>query len=145
MISSVQNIQTTLINAPDNVLEMVKGVSEMVLNEASAPMKSAPAKTTNATTAVTPTASSPMKGNIIDLNAQSYHPKANRTQTYSSAQLFLSNTAVNSFSPIKPSNSTVQPVTDADKQLIDCNVLNDDDMVCFSYLIKLFKILILDY
>lgn len=33
MISSVQNIQTTLINAPDNVIGIVKGMSDIVLNE----------------------------------------------------------------------------------------------------------------
>lgn len=33
MISSVQNIQTSIKNAPDNVLGMVKGISDNLLND----------------------------------------------------------------------------------------------------------------
>lgn len=127
MISSVQTIQTTLINAPDNVLGMVKGVSDLVLSNDTSKSSSSMSNSSSANGSMT----SGKAGNG-DSNVNSQRMR----------QLYQGHSAI-----VMPSGSIVtstpkaQSVTTLDsKELIDRTVLNDDDMVSSIYLFIYFLI-----
>jgi hypothetical protein len=112
MISSVQNIQTTLINAPDSVMGIVKGMSENLISQQDS-------KTS-------PTANSP------------YATNARLNESFDRANSFRSSTNSNKSIPqrtvnyqqVSTSNSTKVLIDENDISSIDRTLLNDDDMVC---------------
>lgn len=73
MISSVQNIQTSIKNAPDNVLEMVKGISDNLLPDTSTPMTKAPSLTNSSqsTPKMTPSLSFQNSSQLKDTSIKS--------------------------------------------------------------------------
>lgn len=124
MISSVQNIQTTLINAPDNVIGMVKGVSELVLSNDS--YKSSPPTTTGSSSSLLSLVNNNNNNNSYN-NSNSSHgdlqrPRYQSLQTHSSSMVSSSNAG------------GLVSSTPNNKELIDKTVLNDDDMV--GYFLK---------
>lgn len=133
MISSVQNIQTTLINAPDNVLGMVKGVSELVLlgNESSNNNNNHKSSS-SPTSSTAPSAMSTMNNSSSSLVSSTSSADIQRTR-YQSLQshstIVVPSGVLNSSTPKSQSVSGGGPTEG--KELIDRTVLNDDDMVSY--------------
>lgn len=148
MISSVQNIQTTLINAPDNVLGMVKGVSELVLlgNESNynnnnhksassptssaapssimSPMSNSSSSLLSSSTSARASTNSSSGGTAGDIQRAKYHSLQSHSTIVMPAGVLNSSTPKSQ--SVSGGGGGVQG-----KELIDRTVLNDDDMVSY--------------
>ena len=130
MISSVQNIQTTLINAPDNVIGMVKGVSEMVLNEATRSTSSASNTPLRNNDSLPRNNSQSSSSRLSNASNQSFFSNSMTPQNNSQHSPLISVIATpSSASNLRSPQNSAAAITDDNKELIDRTVLNDDDMV----------------
>ncbi len=114
MISSVQSFQTTIKNAPDNVIGMVKGISDNLL--------------TNSITNMTMTSSS---ATISSANNQNQSSSTSSSSTTNSGNNRLSQ----SISSNQISSSSSQTAVQNSKGVnqIERTILNGDDLVNILY------------
>ena len=124
MILSVQNIQTTLINAPDNVLGIVKGMSDIVLND------------TKSTTTITNSTKSSQATSLMSSGSDG----GSFSNHWRSGSQFKQNSYQNETSSLLMqtnhcSTSAKIQINEKDVSSIDRTLLNDDDMVWFWFVL----------
>lgn len=110
MISSVQNIQTTLINAPDSVIGIVKGMSDNLL--------------VNDSSKTSPTSSS---SNFSKTTSVNIDGTLNRSMSVKNTPNSI---RLNQLHFQHSNNNSKITIDENDISSIDRTVLNDGDMVC---------------